>query len=309
MKRKIKFEAYRIVAYAGDPLVKIPYDFNRFILKADGISEEGRTYPYYDEQATLADMVFDANLWYIKFSRLRDTNIPSIVKVGGESEPIELEDDEYIGENALMIYDTTFEQSGHSIISLQRNLHSLGPSGIEKYLNNLWAQEDGIVLKLEPIIEQDVRARLARRQVYKKINVRLCNVAAMIVDENSNTSIKKIINGLSGFNGLNAQVSISVGRSKQAYLSTTEVNEALEMLEQNRGVITGAEITYENEDSKTEVVDLFDNKIVCSVSVELIKRQEIPFVEIMSAGANVYREQMQNRINNVIRVEANGMEE
>ena len=44
-------------------------------------------------------------IWKLRFMKLRDTNIPSIVKKEEEAKPIALDDDEYIGEDMLMIYD------------------------------------------------------------------------------------------------------------------------------------------------------------------------------------------------------------
>lgn len=305
MKKTIKFEAYRVVAYDKDTLNNQAFDFYRFIVKADGISEQDRTYSYYEEKATLQQMSFGTNLWYLKFARLRDTNIPSIVKVGGKSEPIELDDDEYIGESVMMIYDTAFGDLGYSIVALQRNFHSLGPSGIEKYLNKLWAQEDNLILKLEPIVEMDIRNRLAQKSTYRKINLRLNNLPGTVTDPNSNSSIKKIVTGLNDFNGVSAQIVISVGRSKNKYLSRDEINGALDMLEQNRGVIAGAEIAYEGDDAKTEIVDLFDNKVTGVAQLDIVRKVEIPFEEIIQVGTNVYIEKMRDKINNVIGADVN----
>ena len=45
------------------------------------------------------------HLWKLWFLKLRDTNIPFKVKSNDVAEPISLDDDEYIGEDLLMIYD------------------------------------------------------------------------------------------------------------------------------------------------------------------------------------------------------------
>ena len=74
--------------------------------------------------------------------KLRDTNIPSIVKKEEEAKPLELEDDEYIGEDLVMIYDPK-----NQVAMIQSNRFAFSKGKLEKYLNKIWGvDEQKIVL-------------------------------------------------------------------------------------------------------------------------------------------------------------------
>lgn len=47
-------------------------------------------------------------IWTMRFMKLRDTNIPSKVKENEIAIPVELADDEYIGEDVTFLYDEEY---------------------------------------------------------------------------------------------------------------------------------------------------------------------------------------------------------
>ncbi|WP_049775606.1 DUF6731 family protein [Caldicellulosiruptor kronotskyensis] len=153
MERKVKFEYFEVVSRKKNQSPETPdepFDLTRWINIADGYSLEARTFDYSDERVRLERMKYfdDTNLWLLNFLRLRETDIPLRGKIDQEAEPIELDDDEFIGEDVSMLYDPEL-----NVVMLQRNIRSLGATGIEKYLNLLWAsngeQEEKIYQKIK----------------------------------------------------------------------------------------------------------------------------------------------------------------
>ncbi len=112
----------------------------------------------------------DCKLWCLSFLRLRETNIPSIAKEESEAEPIELGDDEFIGEEARALYDVQTR-----ILTLQRNVHSLGPTGIETYLNSIWAGNEEMIY-LRPICPLDILDRVDAATEFRKISIRFADI-------------------------------------------------------------------------------------------------------------------------------------
>ena len=86
-----------------------------------------------------------SDVWVFKFMKLREDNIPVIVKENQESKAIPLEDDEYIGEGLHMLYD-----NNTGIAMLQINRFSLGLKRLESFLTEVW-KEEGERIKLKPI--------------------------------------------------------------------------------------------------------------------------------------------------------------
>ena len=142
MYRKVRFEYYQVVYKkssddSGDR--DRLFDLVQWMDKAKKKSLEGRTYDYYEERARLENAYWDDELefYFLHFVRLRERNIPSMAKTDKEVEPIELEEDEFIGEEVSALYD-----EGNHVLMLQRNRYSLGPKGIEEYFNLLWDNDD-----------------------------------------------------------------------------------------------------------------------------------------------------------------------
>lgn len=74
---------------------------------------------------------FDFNdknaLWTMRILRLREDNLSFIVKPDEEAKPIELGEEEYLGEDMTMLFDIT-----NNIAMIQRNRYALGFTNLQK---------------------------------------------------------------------------------------------------------------------------------------------------------------------------------
>lgn len=272
--RKVKFEYYEVVSkYKDDPdnSRDRSFDLRRLIDKAYKMSLEARTFDYYQEQARLDRMWYDdqKDFWFLNFARLRSTNIPSKASETKELEPIELEDDEYIGEDVTALYDERI-----NVLMLQRNRYSLGPSGIEEYLNLLWGNEDETIY-LRPICLINPAENAQKALYYRKINVRFADLPNNI-DKLKGESIKSLVKNFGRYDAVNAEVIITVGRTKDTTLNRETVHETIKEIYENKDIITKAELVKkDNEDSNVEVIDLFDHKIHDYLYFVLEERQSL----------------------------------
>lgn len=297
MKRKIKFEAYRLIAYKTVNNVKkeIGFDFLRWAKKVSELNPENKTFPYYQEKCSMDNPEYANELWYFNFNRLRDTNIPKKIRIDGESEEVELDDDEYIGESALMIYDPIYAPK-KNIIILQRNMHSLGVSGIIHYLNKVWGFEDNIKLELLPIVDLKAREVLNKDTGYKKIEIKLGNIEKNASIAEGTGLFNNIYDLLREYNGLAAQISIGIGRTKKRYLNHKKVTQVIEAIDENKQYVDKAQISYEAEDGKAEIVDLLDGKVKDFIEVTLEKKKSISTEIIVTEATYLYLNKLRGKI-------------
>lgn len=296
-KKHIKVEAYSLEAVnIKNNRKQSNFDFRDWINKADEIGIEGRVFPHYTEKARLEHIFFEKDLWCLSFDRLRDTNLPIKTKLYEESTDIEIDEDEYIGDKVAMLYDPT-----NHIVILQRNRNSLSLSGIQQYINKLWNNERDLLIQLNPILEVDPFIRAGNKQTYKKMKVKLADMLDQSLVANENKPFKKICDLLTGYSGMTAEIVISMGQTRGKYLDDEMVKETMEILKDNENLVKGAEISYKGDDDKTEVVDLFNNKVFDIISVDLETRRTIPIEEIRDKMIISYRGDFSEKIKRALR--------
>ncbi|UOQ47777.1 hypothetical protein MUN88_17240 [Gracilibacillus caseinilyticus] len=218
MYRKVKFEYFQVTVRKIGETKEELFDLTRWMDVVNKISLEKRAREYLGERARLEEAYFDEDLdyYFLHFVRLRATNIPSKAKIDTNVEPFELEDDEYLGEEVSALYD-----DNKSILMLQRNKFSLGPSGIADYLNIIWANDnETICIRSIPIPDAFQLAR--KPKIYRKVNLRLANINSA-VDQGFVDKLKSplgpIIKSYGEYGGVNAQITITVGMKKDGELN------------------------------------------------------------------------------------------
>jgi hypothetical protein len=255
--------------------------------KANKKSLEGRTYDYHQERARLERAYWDdeLNFFFLHFDRLRDTNIPSKAKADDFVVPLDLDDDEYIGEEVSALYDNQ-----NHVLMLQRNRYSLGPEGIEEYLNLLWDNSDETIY-LRPITPPDAFALVRGASEFRKINIRLADIPESLQNtllSRLKSPIKGIVNSYREYKGKNAQVLITVGSGKGT-LDPDTVSDTLDDLHDQRELFSKAEIAKkDDEDSKVELIDLFTHKAHDLTSFRMEHRESLNHYAIAKEMYKIY---------------------
>lgn len=274
--RKIKFNYYSLCyreAQAMPSDMDSDFDLEVLINEIDGRSLATLTTDYYQEKARLDRYWYNERrkYWFLNFTRLRDTNIPSKACTNSSSEAITLEDNEYISEECNAIYDC-----GLKVLMLQRNIHSLSVSGIADYLNQILGRND-IVLYLRPIMGRGMLDRVRDAKTYRKINIRFADMRNQNFEAPEHSTLKKIYESARSFNGASAEIIISMSKDDRTNsLSAETVYETLEDIERNPRIITKAVASIkETDDTRVEVVDLFDELMHDYVTVVLESRMSL----------------------------------
>lgn len=284
--RRVKFEYYQVTCRKTGDLPSVRdrlFNLVKWMDKANKKSLEGRTYNYRTEQVRLDTTYYDEELgfYFLHFVRLRDTNIPSKATLVKQVEPFELEDDEYLGEEVSALYD----EKNH-VLMLQRNKYSLGPEGIGDYLNLLWNNaEEQIHLRI--VCSPNAFEMAKKSGEYRKINLRFADLN--IEKKQSRfaalkSPMKKIVSSFSEYEGVNAQVTITVGNKQGVSLSPQTVEDTITDIQDNRDLFSSAEIVRrEDDESRVEVIDLFEHKAHDYASFRMEKRETLSHYAIAQA--------------------------
>jgi len=252
----VKFDYYRTVIRQKEAPASIPdspYDLRPFLMRIGSSSLLDRIMPYKQEKARVESYAFDEDTgyWDIYFTRLRDFNVPTRAKEDQPAEPIDLDDDEYIGENVSAIYD-----ENHHILMLQRNKYSLGPSAITEYINYFHDNPNEEIF-LRPIRIVNTKNKIKSAKFHRKIRIKFADLDKKNTEGRS-ASIAKWMSLFQEYESVIGEVIISVDRKRNATLGGS-VSKFLDELYENKDVITSAEVSIKRSElSEIEVVDLFE---------------------------------------------------
>ena len=191
------------------------------------------------------------DLWGIHLMKLRDTNIPTKVKENAASEPVELEDDEYLGEDITLLYEKC-----SSILMVQVNRFSLGITKLEEFLNFTY-DDESVEISIKAIAETDKLSKLTDR-TYKNIEISFANLEKWH-DDNTCKSLASIIKPMRATGGLAGSIKIGLGYSKNTALNKVKSREMVEDVLASKDFIRSAKVKVSDDDEKgTEIIDLFE---------------------------------------------------
>lgn len=289
--KKVRFEYYQVVFRKNtdnktqrDRL----FDLVRWINHANRHeSYLDRTVDFYTEKARLEEAYYEEDMkyYFLHFVRLGD-NIPSKGRLDGKVEPLELEEDEYIGNEVSALYD-----ENHHILMLQRNRSSLGPSGIEYYLNILWNSEEETIY-LRPISPKGMFEKATKADQFRKIHMRFADIGTSNVEGDS--PVISFVKNIGRYSGVNGEIVISVGRSREKTLDSDTMISTINdiVANQDSGVINKAEVHYKyTDDTAVEIVDLFAKKAHDFHSFPMEKRTTLSHNAIVEEMWNLYHKQ------------------
>lgn len=205
-----------------------------------------------------------------------------IAKNTGEFDFMELDEDEYIGEEVSALYDQKYY-----IIMLQRNRNSLSPSGIEKYFSGVLGNGD--IIELVPIPAPDELKTIKQNQIFRKLSIGFSptNIDDEILN-NANESIIQIIKGSRNLGALRVSVTLSLGNSKKG--KTLKQEEIIELGNlQNYDGFNKIQISRrEDEDTDVELVDLLSGKLNDVITMEVSKINPIKYERLVIEMQNLY---------------------
>lgn len=228
---------------------------------------------------TVALSKTNRNICFARFYKLRDI-VPAKVKDGIGAESIELDEDEYIGEDVSILYDDS-----NGVCILQRNRFSLSYLKIADWLS--MSCEEGYRVRLKPINDSNMFGKLSDKNV-RSFELSFANLGSEL-EEAQNGTLKQMMRSVQYYDGVTASVKIGVGRKKHGRLNQRAMDLLLEIMNRDRKNFTKAKVTISDEnDANIEVLDLLDAIMSSTINVTIKEKEILDFDSMAQKMENVY---------------------
>lgn len=197
-----------------------------------------------------------SDFWSGDMIRIRMNEVPTKASLDGDTESINLEDDEGIGEETAFLFHIP-----SNVLLLQRNHVGVSAASFATYFKEIG--DIGSSLYLEPILAGDALNRIRQMGIIKKFEINAAGLDRMDILRNENDAVDQFLDIRDTFRAPNIHLSMSVGNRKDTFLENTKVlNTALALFKFSRAPevkvktikISGAI----DETDHTEVIDLFE---------------------------------------------------
>lgn len=282
-----------------------PRSFNADVFLGDEISDLEWNSCGFDERN---------NLYYIQLSKLRSKNIPSRKRVNQDKEPLELSDDEYLGEFNLLVFDPSL-----NIVSIQSNYFGLSTKQIALTLSSLRmnyleaiGESDGDVphvVQLDPIIDNTAIDRVRQNEIYRKIVIKGADYREIAGDHLTSNTLSRAIDAIDEVHGVNFELTVTMSQSpKNESLDSAEVRRMIEdvvnLRQHDESDVSMHISSRRDEEDSMEYLDLFAPRLSSYITLVVENRATIG-AEYLFNGfkeQNYYNEDsaMQNRIGRII---------
>lgn len=224
-------------------------------------------------------------LYYCQLSKNRSKDIPSKKKLNHDKVPLELEDDEYIGEFNLIVYDARY-----NLLIVQSNFFGLTVKQISTTLSILRqrikdamgkSEKDnpkGIIL--EPLIDPSEISKIKKHKIYRRIIVKGSDYNFAAADDYKESPLNKAINYLGKIGGVNFNIELSMSRSaKNRSLDVDQVRKIIDEvlnIRKNDTVDVAMSIASKaNEEDPVDVVNLIEPRLTSEIVIEVENRATI----------------------------------
>lgn len=212
----------------------------------------------------------EKEVWTMRILRLRDANLSFIVKPDEEAKPIELGDDEYLGEDMTMLFDVK-----NNVAMIQRNRFAIGFTNLQKMIQKI-LNIDGVLIEIRPITKE-LDATLIQRDYFKSVEIRFANLKDKDIDSIGG-SLGSIMRAYKEFNGGGGSFTVNLGRTRKNSLAKEKVREFLNEIQQNKDVLNAAVLRAKDaDDTDIAIYNLFDNIFSALITFELAERTSLDY--------------------------------
>lgn len=224
------------------------------------------------------------DIYYFQLSKNRSKNIPSKKKLNHDKVPLELDEDEYISEFILLVYDARY-----NILIVQSNYYSLSTSQVQIALSilrqrvkdfNKESERDnprGVYLK--PLIDSAMIKKVKKNTIYRRIAIKGADFNMAASDEFKNNSVNKAITALKEMNGVSFNIELSMSREKKGKsLDKETVRELMDEVTEANSAGTNVSMSVTSraqENAALETINLIEPRLTSAIEVVAPDRSTI----------------------------------
>ncbi|WP_150284374.1 DUF6731 family protein [Rummeliibacillus sp. TYF-LIM-RU47] len=260
--------------------------YNNYSTNKGSSTFEKLVYEYNGEFVRLGDISVD-NLGYyhLVFDRLIDYHLPVKTTLHGKSDVITILDNEYVGHQVSVLYDTN-----KKVLMIQRNRDSLSPTALGGVIRT-WMEEFDVEeeTSLQVIMDKTAKRRGKEKTQFRKMSVRTTGEAA-----------KHILEKVTGKNDSNneiryVEITIASQPIKKSHIPEDVSDSILERYIDSSDVEKFHIHGKDDEDSRVEKIDLLDQKLESYLKFTFGKEKHLNPISVFSEMVNEY-EKMKSKI-------------
>lgn len=249
--------------------------FNPAVPLGDELADLEWNNSFYDEKN---------QLYYIQLSKLRSKNIPSRKRVNHDKVSITLDEDEFLGEFNLIIYDPNLD-----VLITQGNFFGLTTKQIAIALSNMRLKykeyvgetetENIHIIHLRPIIDSAAIDRVKENEIYRKIEVKGSDYREIANENLDSNVLDTAVKSMDEINGVNFGISLSMSKApKSNSLEKDEVRSMISdvlRLKEDDVDISMKVSTRRDEEAAIEYIDLLSPRLTTNIVLEIQNRSTI----------------------------------
>lgn len=282
--KKFKCEYYTITHQVDN--TDVGYNLLNWIDQMLELELEQRIRPYKGDNIRLEEAFYNRTyeMWFLRFMRLRTNDIPSFSGMATPSEFMDLNDDQYVSEDVSCLYDPTYD-----VLMIQKNMHSITPVGVKYYLNSTIEDE---LIDLKRIVSFDSFDRVGRAERCRTVSVRIADVEGVLEEGNLGrfrSTIGRVLQGMEQAPSPYLELTLSVGKSRDANIEEDEFNLLVQDIRDNPTVFDKAKMRIiEANETKSEMINLISDSPQDEISFEIEGRNPINFLAMMDKLGTKY---------------------
>lgn len=235
----------------------------------------------------------DGLFYILNFMRMEEMSNTYLVRESERAQHIDLEDDEYMGKNTVVLYDSKL-----CVLMVQRNRGGYGISSIESYINSF--NDETELCYFRPISNEFNYDR--NKGSFLKLDVRFANIKNFKAYDS--TAFERIVDACNELECLTAHLEVGLGYTRGEELNADTIQKAISDIRdpRNRKSISTAKVKF-SDDQKSEIFDLFDNLIHDVLYFIVPKRGELRFQDMAERMAKQYGEKTRAKVLSLLRSE------
>lgn len=215
--------------------------------------------------------------YHIVFERL-DGSTYYKTTIYGDTEDLDLDEDEYIGHEVSILYDPN-----QNVMLIQRNISSLSPTGIERFIRQLYFDyyEEDIYFKLVSAVDDNATDSALNKEIYRQV--------ALKVNKNST---KDLIVGITedDYEGVETvEIIITAKNNNKSQLNTDTTQNILKKWVNDTSVEKLSVRAREGENMPIEDIDLIKQNLKRSLVYRYEQARELDAERVYEDMRNIYR--------------------
>ncbi|MGE3548980.1 MAG: DUF6731 family protein [Geobacter sp.] len=264
--------------------------FEAILCEINDLQGENRVFDTGQYPLRLQDVRRQNAGYYIgDIAKIRMNDIPDKMKLTGETEPIELEDDQGLGEVTSFLFNPAL-----NLLVLLRNRYAVTATGFAHYFQNKGAIHGELIL--DPILEAAALQKLARMGVVKKFELGIAAPGNAQIYQDIGLRPQSVLELMDAAPKVSIDIKFMMDRDRDRTFSVANVRRIVgNLLGQNSNneitklVVSGKD----NPDDPRQVVDLLEDVMVEKEGVILRTQRRISDLDRHHALTTVYTRKLQ----------------